>query len=185
MTGIAASDLKEMQTQCMKEISRRKFSGHQNIASDDKVPGSPNGSLKSNKIMTNVSNFIKSPKLQQSKPPNIADLVGVLDKRKQSNTGLFPTRDRLNSAFKLHKDSESGQNNKSPILKHQGEPSFGANSHKQGSKEELDAENKNDDIFKNMMSPQIKMKEPEQEQKSTGQKNEDSQSGKKTFQNNL
>ena len=126
-----------MQSQCIREISRRQFSGHHNVTGDDKTPGSPNGSLKSNNILTNVSQFIKSPKLQVLKPPpNIADLVGSLDKKKPTGTsGIFQGRDRLNSAFRLHKDTES-QQNKSPILKHQGEPSFGANSHKQGSKEE-------------------------------------------------
>jgi hypothetical protein len=57
MSGIA-----EMQSQCIKEISRRKLSGAQHITNDEK-PGSPNGSLKSNKLLTNVSQFIKSPKL--------------------------------------------------------------------------------------------------------------------------
>ena len=61
----------------------------------------------------------------------------------------------MNSAFKLHKDNESVQN-KSPILKHQGEPSFGANSHKQHSKEELVEDTEN--ILKNIMSPNIKLK---------------------------
>jgi hypothetical protein len=40
---------------------------------------------------------------------------------------------------------------------------------------------KNDELLNVMMSPQVRVKDSENEQKSTGAKNEDSHSGKKNF----
>ena len=150
-TLLGANDIKELQSQCIKEFSRRKLSGAHNVSGEEKPPGSPNGSLRSNKLLTNVSQFIKSPKLQvqNKQPPNIADLVeGLADKGKK-NQSIFPHigRDRLNSAFRQYKDKEpeTSQVFKSPIIKAQEEPSFGANSNNQCQKEE-DDDKKQDDL---------------------------------------
>ena len=69
-----ANDLNNL---CAKEYTRR-LSGHQ-VQQQEDNNGSPNGSPKSNKFLTTVSNFIKSPAIpgnQTKIPSNVAELVG-------------------------------------------------------------------------------------------------------------
>lgn len=120
--------------QCAKEYNRR-LSGVHHLKDDDKQATSPVISLKSNKPVSNVSNFMQSPK---NKIINISDKIG--GSRDKSNSLNNFSRDRANSAFQKFDvknelsnieeapvEEKNVYNTKSPLIKgNQGEPSFGA-----------------------------------------------------------
>ena len=79
--------------QCAKEYNRR-LSGVHHLKDDEKQATSPVISLKSNKPVTTVSNFMQSP---NNRINSIGDKTG--GSREKSNALNTFSRDRANSAF--------------------------------------------------------------------------------------